>query len=345
MQCSLKARSQCRNGLLDVFNESNRGSAAIFIQQRNAYKVVFKFHKAIGTAHWNRYVEFFQRPQKLESVKRLIFPQQPPGYALKKKSKEWKWVLPKNIASATTNEEVLEAWRYYRYKRVQHSFYYMLILKRLSEIGGCEINDYRFITIWKRFHRHARFCINLPRAVMYLGRLNAADAVESLIQYLYKQYYLYNTTQLSWICTALAQTNLHDKKLFLQIAPLVCESVTSLDPSNATLVNFIWSYNACKVHHYLLIQTCARELQRRATAPSVKTAVKLNDADPDKEDDELIVEEVPTAVVATPQPAPLLRELVIAAEAMAGIKFADFQFFEMVTFKVICRLKARSTRP
>ncbi|CAE8700824.1 unnamed protein product, partial [Polarella glacialis] len=97
----------------------------------------YRFHKLVGKANWRKYTERFIAPRSLENRQRWI-PTPFSTFSQGRQSFSWHWRLPKGLAEATSSDEVLEVWIQFRHKMPKRTFHYFKVLRRLSEVGGCD---------------------------------------------------------------------------------------------------------------------------------------------------------------------------------------------------------------
>ncbi|CAJ1360360.1 unnamed protein product [Effrenium voratum] len=115
----------------------------------------YRFHKLVGKANWRKYLERYMAPRALENRQRWI-PTPYATYTQGKHAHSWNWRLPKGLAAATTADEVLEVWLQFRHKHPKRTFHYFKVLKRLTDVGGCDRGDWRlrFIMPGPQFASH-----------------------------------------------------------------------------------------------------------------------------------------------------------------------------------------------
>ncbi|VWU48855.1 conserved protein, unknown function [Hepatocystis sp. ex Piliocolobus tephrosceles] len=226
------------------------------IQKRFAY---YRFHKRVGKGSWNKYVERYKLPRSIENTQRLIFNYEG-TYSEKKLSCSWHWLLPKKLAEATTSDEVLNVWVYYRHKK-KKAYHYMKVLKRLVDVGSCSTTDWRFKLITSRIENKINTFLNLPRICFYYGKLKATAQLETITKILINKLNIYLPNQLLLILKGYALCNLQDKYMFNNIRDILRTYTNCLTFNQISLI--IESYAACLIHDYLYINILINEIIHR----------------------------------------------------------------------------------
>ncbi|ANQ07655.1 Uncharacterized protein PCOAH_00021190 [Plasmodium coatneyi] len=314
-------------------------------QKRFAY---YRFHKRVGKGSWNKYVERFKPPRSIENTQRLIFNYEP-TYSEKKASCSWQWLLPKKIAQATTSDEVLNVWVYYRHKR-KKSYHYLKVLKRLVDVGTCSTNDWRFKLITSRVQNKINTFLNLPRICYYYGRLKATAQLEGMSKMINHRLSCYLPHQLILILRSFALCELQDKQLFCKIREQLKPHVRTLSFSHLSVI--AQSYASCMIHDFLFLSVLADEVMLRVKLCNERTGGRLSQYN-------LGVEETPAAVTEeAPMMSgldmdntlvqhkreqfcyyPQMESLVDIAVSFANLKFQNYLFFDYVSRLTIYMLK------
>lgn len=232
---------------------SGKRKSLFSIQRRFAY---YRFHKRVGKGSWVKYIERYQLPRSIENTQRLVFNYRP-TFSEKKLSCSWLWNLPKKIALATTTDEVLNVWAYYRHKR-KKAYHFLQVLKRLVELGNCSTTDWRFQLITSRIENKINTFLNLPRICFYLGRLKATATLQDITKMLKCRLHGYLPHQLLLILKGFACCHLQDKHLFNQIRDILKPQVETL--SFYYLSSIIESYSCCLIHDYMFLNFLANEI-------------------------------------------------------------------------------------
>ncbi|SBS82971.1 conserved Plasmodium protein, unknown function [Plasmodium ovale] len=234
------------------------------IQKRFAY---YRFHKRVGKGSWTKYVERYKLPRSIENTQRLIFNYEG-TYSEKKLSSSWQWMLPKKIAQATTSDEVLNVWVYYRHKR-KKAYHYMKVLKRLVDVGSCPTSDWRFKLITSRIQNKINTFLNLPRICYYYGILRATAQIENLSKMLNHRLNCYLPHQLILILRGFSLCKLQDKYLFNRIRDLLQPHIRTV--SFHQLVLILQSYSSCLIHDFLFFEKLSNEAMHRMSLCSHAT--------------------------------------------------------------------------
>ncbi|CAD2093110.1 conserved Plasmodium protein, unknown function [Plasmodium vinckei lentum] len=226
------------------------------VQKRFAY---YRFHKRVGKGSWSRYIERYQLPRSIENTQRLIFNYEA-TFSEKKISSSWQWMLPKKLAQATTSDEVLNVWVYYRHKR-KKAYHYMKVLKRLVDVGMCSSSDWRFKLISSRIENKINTFLNLPRICYYYGKLKATAQLENMTKMLNNRLYIYLPYQLILILRGFSICKLQDKYLFNKIRDLLRPHIKTITFSQLTQI--IECYASCLIHDYLFFNELTQEIAYR----------------------------------------------------------------------------------
>ncbi|CRG99776.1 conserved Plasmodium protein, unknown function [Plasmodium relictum] len=223
------------------------------IQKRYAY---YRFHKRVGKGSWVKYIERYKLPRSIENTQRLIFNYEA-SYSEKKLSSSWLWNLPKKIALATTSDEVLNVWVYYRHKK-KKAYHYLKVLKRLVDVGKCSTSDWRFKLITSRIQNKINTFLNLPRICYYYGKLKATAQLENITKMLNHRLNDYLPYQLLLILKGFSLCELQDKHLFNKIRDLLKPHINIIPFYYLTII--IESYSYCLIHDYLFLNLLANEI-------------------------------------------------------------------------------------
>ncbi|EUD67343.1 hypothetical protein C922_02049 [Plasmodium inui San Antonio 1] len=319
----------------------------------------YRFHKRVGKGSWSKYVERFKPPRSIENTQRLIFNYEP-TYSEKKASCSWQWLLPKKIAQATTSDEVLNVWVYYRHKR-KKSYHYLKVLKRLVDVGTCSTNDWRFKLITSRVQNKINTFLNLPRICYYYGRLKATAQLEGMTKMISHRLNCYLPHQLILILRSFALCELQDKELFCRIRDQLKPHVRTLSFSQLSVI--AQSYASCMIHDFLFLSVVADEVMLRIKLCNERSGGRLGEYNAGEESwAESAIESFVADTAAVGEEAPLVRglaadnslvqhkrgqfcyypqmeSLVDIAVSFASLKFQNYLFFDYVSRLTMYMLK------
>ncbi|KAK1938717.1 hypothetical protein X943_003749 [Babesia divergens] len=234
----------------------------------------YRFHKRIGKGNWNRYIERYTKPRAIENTQNLIFNYRA-SFQAAKNSASYLWELPKRIASATSANEVFDAWICFRHKR-KKCYHYILALKRLCEIKDVDTSDWRFQLIAKKLLKRSKYfigkkkslmmakCVDLPNVCRYLGLLKAVPTLDKLSIQLCENVERYSPHQLALIATAFGNCRLHSKHLFSLLSKQL--GATIHHASNKDLTTIADAFGKCMVYNYGTLASISLEMQKRLTS-------------------------------------------------------------------------------
>ncbi|EDL44806.1 conserved Plasmodium protein, unknown function [Plasmodium vivax] len=329
-------------------------------QKRFAY---YRFHKRVGKGSWSKYVERFKPPRSIENTQRLIFNYEP-TYSEKKASCSWQWLLPKKIAQATTSDEVLNVWVYYRHKR-KKAYHYIKALKRLVDVGTCSTSDWRFKLITSRVQNKINTFLNLPRICYYYGRLKATAQLEGMSKMINHRLSCYLPHQLILILRSFALCELQDKQLFCKIRDQLKPHVSTL--SFFHLSEIAKSYAACMIHDFLFLGVVADEVMLRVRLCNESSRSRLGEyntrgggapvgaAGAVSSTDASSASATSTAPAAPPGEGnlvqhrrgqfcyyPQMESLIEIAVSFANLKFQNYPFFDCISRLTMYMLRDES---
>jgi hypothetical protein len=176
----------------------------------------YRYHKPIGRANWKGYQERYLKPKDVEAKQRLVFAPKATSKQLKQ-SLSWQWRLPRMLAAATSPNQVLDAWVLFRYRHPKKMYHYMMTLKRLVKVGGCEPTDWRLKVLLHRMRSGYRRIIGVDVFAQYLSRLNQVEELEYFTRFLRPHINNMNPSQLQTVLKAFADCHLRDPKLIGKI--------------------------------------------------------------------------------------------------------------------------------
>mmetsp|Transcript_31591 Transcript_31591/g.87132 ORF Transcript_31591/g.87132 Transcript_31591/m.87132 type:complete len:661 (+) Transcript_31591:117-2099(+) len=264
----------------------------------------YRFHKIVGKWNWRKYRERYVAPRAIENRQRLT-PSMHATYTQVRHSYSWYWRLPRGLADATTANEVLETWIQFRHKLPKKTYHYFKVLKRLTDVGGCDGSDWRLMFITSRLHRIHRKVLNLPRLANFYAQLRVIDELEHLTRFLYPMLPKYSPQQLALTAHAFGTARLQDKRIFSDVARLLDPQLDVLSPTE--VVRLVQAYMATEVCHYTFL-----------TRISAQAQVRVQQASEGK---------------APWGSCPTFAQLVDIAEGFAKLKFQDYSYFEMCTLQ------------
>lgn len=260
----------------------------------------YRFHKLIGKWNWRKYIERYMAPRAIENRQRWI-PTTFANYVQMRASHAWYWLLPKELAAATTSDQVLESWIKYRHKHPKKTFHYFKVLRRLCEVGGCDAGDWRLRFITSRLRPIHRQVLNKPRLAKYYAELRIIDGLEDLSRFLMPMLPKYPPQQLILTVHAYGLAQLQDKHLFAQVSKHLAPQLAGVTPTD--LVRLAEAFAAVDICHYTLLTQLSAQLQVRVQQASEGQA--------------------------PPWTCPTFDQLTLIASAFAHLKFQDYSYFEM----------------
>ncbi|CAJ1436132.1 unnamed protein product [Effrenium voratum] len=276
----------------------------------------YRFHKLVGKANWRKYLERYMAPRALENRQRWI-PTPYATYTQGKHAHSWNWRLPKGLAAATTADEVLEVWLQFRHKHPKRTFHYFKVLKRLTDVGGCDRGDWRLRFIMSRLRKLHRKVLNLPRLAAYYAELGALEELEQVSRFLRKMLPKYTSHQLVVAAHAFGLAKLQDKHMMEEIARLLAPKLSEVTPSE--LVRLAQAFADTEVCHYTFLSQLSAQAQVRVQQASTGEVI--------------------------PGSCPTLPQLAELASLFAQLKFQDYSFFEMVSLQACAQLSGGHAGP
>lgn len=276
----------------------------------------YRFHKLIGKANWRKYTERYIAPRAVENRQRWI-PTPWPTWTQSKHAHSWNWRLPKGLAAATSADEVLEVWVQFRHKHPKRTFHYFKVLKRLTDVGGCERTDWRLRFITSRLRKIHRKVLNLPRLAKYYAELKCIDEMEHVSRFLRKMLPKYTSHQLVLVAHAFAIAKLQDKHMMEEVARLVEPQLSEITPLE--MVRLAQAFASTEVCHYTLLGQISAQAQVRVQQASEGQGL--------------------------PGSCPSFLQLAELAEAFAQLKFQDYSFLEMASFQAAALLREGRAGP
>lgn len=299
---SFGAALQVRHGPKD--GRPGRLQHHIFGCDKAKGRYYYRFHKLIGKWNWRKYTERYIAPRALENRQRWI-PTPYATYTQMRHAYSWYWRLPKALAAATTSDEVLEAWIRFRHKLPKKTYHYFKVLKRLSDVGGCDATDWRLKFITSRLKGVHRKVLNLPRLAKYYADLRVIDNLEHLSRFLYPMLPKYSPSQLALTVHAFGHARVQDKRLMSEIAGLLDQRLAELSPIE--LVRLAEAFAATEVSHNAFLGRISAQFQVRVQQASEGQAPLRS--------------------------SPSFAHLVDVATAFAHLKFQDFSYMEMCAYQ------------
>ena len=169
----------------------------------------YRYHKPIGKANWKGYQERYLRPKDVEAKQRLVFAARPTTKQFKQ-SISWEWRLPKLLAQATTPNQVLDAWILFRYRQPKKVYHYMLTLRRLVDVGGCEPTDWRLQVLLCRMRKVYKRVINHDLLIKYFSKLGLYKEMEKLTRFMKPRLPMMTPAQLVTVLDSFREAQLRD---------------------------------------------------------------------------------------------------------------------------------------
>jgi len=218
----------------------------------------YRYHKPIGRANWKGYQERYLKPKDVEAKQRLVFAPKATTKQLKQ-SLSWQWRLPRMLAAATNPNQVLDAWVLFRYRHPKKMYHYMMTLKRLVQVGGCEPTDWRLQVLIHRMRSGYKRVIGIDVLVKYLSQLRLLGELEYLTRFLRPRVSHLKSHQLETILTAFGSCNLRDSKLVGKIVRrLRALGLTGLSPRSK--INLIDSLGSCGIRNSVFVSEVVSDL-------------------------------------------------------------------------------------
>ncbi|KAK1442859.1 hypothetical protein BgAZ_303770 [Babesia gibsoni] len=231
----------------------------------------YRFHKRLGKGNWNRYIERYTKPRSIENTQNITFNYRA-SFQAAKNSASYLWELPKRIAAATSSNDLLDAWIYFRHKR-KKVYHFILALKRLCEIKDVDTSDWRFQHIAKKLLKRSKYFIDLPNVCRYLGQLRATPTLDKLTMLICENLERYTPNQLGLIAGAFGHCRLHSKYLFSLLAQRL-EANMHL-ATNQDLIAVADAFGKCMIYNYGTLASISLEIQRRLADEFVKPNVPV----------------------------------------------------------------------
>ena len=220
----------------------------------------YRYHKPIGKANWKGYQERYIKPKDVEAKQRLVFAPKATTKQLKQ-SLSWQWRLPKLLASATTPNQVLDAWILFRYRQPKRLSFYFLALKRLVEVGGCSPSDWRLQVLLGRMRSGYRRVINIDVLLKYFSKLGLYKEIEKITRILKMRISDMSLSQHLSIVNSLGTIKLRDTALTGLCLRKVREHIPGM--SSNDLIQLIQSLGDTEIRDSKLVSRALTELIKR----------------------------------------------------------------------------------
>lgn len=114
------------------------------------------------------------------------------------------------LAQATTPNHVLDAWILFRYRHPKRIYHYMMTLKRLVEVGGCEATDWRLQVLLSKLRGGYRRVINFDILLRYFSELGLYKEMEGLTRFLTPRLGSMKPKQLASVMQSFGKIQLRD---------------------------------------------------------------------------------------------------------------------------------------
>jgi hypothetical protein len=216
----------------------------------------YRYHKPIGRANWKGYQERYIKPKDVEAKQRLVFAPKATSKQLKQ-SISWQWRLPRLLASATSPNQVLDAWILFRYRHPKKICHYMMTLKRLVEVGGCEPTDWRLQVLLSRMRKGYKRVINIDLLVDYFSHLKSVKEIEFVSKFLKPRIPTLKPQQHQKILLAYARSNLRDTSISGLLVRQVERAPTM---SVQDKVSIIKALGKCEIRNTVFVQRLTGEI-------------------------------------------------------------------------------------
>ena len=220
----------------------------------------YRYHKPIGRANWKGYQERYIPPKDVEAKQRLVFAPKPTTSQLRK-SISWEWRLPKLLAQATTSNQLLDAWILFRYRHPKRMCHYMMALRRLVELGGCDPSDWRLRVLLSRMRRGYKRIINYDILLRYMSSLYLYQEMERVSRFLKPRVKDMKPQQLVSVLNSFGKVHLRDPAIAGLCSRYIRRHVPSL--SSDDLVNTVQSLGKLEIRNSVLLTCVFSELSRR----------------------------------------------------------------------------------
>lgn len=220
----------------------------------------YRYHKPIGKANWKGYQERYIRPKDVEAKQRLVFAARPTTQQFKQ-SISWQWRLPKLLAQATTPNQVLDAWILFRYRQPKKVCHYMMTLRRLVEVGGCEPSDWRLQVLLSRMRKSYKRVINVDRLLSNLSSLGLHKEMELVTRFLIPRIALMKPAQLVTVLDSFGRATVRDTAVAGLCARFLKRSLKAL--SVRDLTQAIRSFGCMEVRNTDFVSKALAEVLKR----------------------------------------------------------------------------------
>lgn len=304
------------------------------IEHNKRHFAYYRFHKKLGKGNWNRYIERYTKPRSIENTQGIIFNYRA-SFQAAKNSASYLWELPKRIASATSSNDVLDAWVYFRHKR-KKAYHFILALKRLAEINDLDTSDWRFQLIQKKLLKRSKYFIDLPKVCSFLGSLKAIPTLDKLSIQLCENIDRYTTSQLALIAEAFGNCRLHSKHLFSLISKQLDFNINLA--SNEDLISIADAFGKCMIYNYGTLGLISLELQKRLSNEVTRPAVHSDMYTLPNRHCMANIRIPATANIGKPS----LGQLISLVEAFAAAKYRDTVMCDLLSQMIRSELSLRN---
>ena len=220
----------------------------------------YRYHKPIGRANWKGYQERYLKPKDVEAKQRLVFAPK----ATSKQQKQaisWQWRLPKLLAQATTPNQVLDAWILFRYRQPKRLSHFMMTLRRLVEVGGCDKTDWRLQVLLSRMRKSYKRVISVDVLLRYFSQLKLYKEMERITRFLKTEIPLMKPPQLVSLLDSFAACRLRDTHVAGICSRYIRRNLSEL--ATGDLIRIIASLGAMEIRSSNFIHEILNELLKR----------------------------------------------------------------------------------
>ena len=233
----------------------------------------YRYHKPIGRANWKGYQERYLKPKDVEAKQRLVFAPKATTKQLKQ-SLSWQWRIPRMLAAATTPNQVLDAWVLFRYRHPKKLYHYMMTLKRLVQVGGCEPTDWRLKVLLHRMRSGYKRIIGIDVFAKYLSHLRLVEELEYLTRFMRSRINHLNSSQLETILNSFAACKLRDPRLVGQIVRRL-KAIGVSDLSKHSKIKIIDSLGSMGIKNSVFVSELSSGLVRNGDLSTGEFATLL----------------------------------------------------------------------
>ena len=165
------------------------------------------------------------------------------------------------LAQASTCNQVLDTWILFRYRQPKRMSHFMMALKRLVEVGGCEPTDWRLHVLLSRMRRGYKRVINPDILLEYMGSLNLYQEVERFTRFLKPRIHEMKPYQLIRVLHAFGNVHLRDPAVAGLCLRYLKRDFKTL--SSADLTSIVRNLGALEIRNSNVYNQIASEISKR----------------------------------------------------------------------------------